>query len=245
MSADNGKIRLDSYLAQKGLIKSRTLSAELIRSGQVAVNGQTCEKPAYAVSPEDKVEIKSLPKYVSRGGLKLEKAIEYFGIEVNDSVCIDIGASSGGFTDCLLQHGAKKVYAVDVGTAQLDSKLADDGRVISMEKTDIRNVNIPQAEFITADVSFISLKLVLPHIYRLLKLCHGAVVLIKPQFEAGKANIGKNGIVRDEKVRQRVCEELKKFAEGLGFSVSGVIPSPIEGGDGNREFLMYIVKRKA
>ncbi|MCH5323661.1 MAG: TlyA family RNA methyltransferase [Eubacterium sp.] len=244
MSSEN-KTRLDSFLADAGYVKSRTLAAQLIKSGQVTVNGKPCTKPSYTVSDSDNINIEGdLPKYVSRGGLKLEKAIERFNIDLGGKSCIDIGASTGGFTDCMLQHGADRVYAVDVGTAQLDEKLKSDKRVISMEKTDIRNAELPQADFISVDVSFISLKLILPSAYRLLKENAALAALIKPQFEAGKSSLNKNGVVRDEKVHRRVCEEISAFAAEIGFNVIGVIPSPIEGGDGNREFLMYAVKGK-
>ncbi len=245
MSPEN-KTRLDSFLAENGYIKSRTLASQLIRSGKVTVNGKICSRPSFMVSYSDEIKlIGDMPKYVGRGGEKLERALEHFKIELNGKNCIDIGASTGGFTDCMLQHGAARVYSVDVGVGQLDPKLRSDSRVFSLEKTDIRNADIPAAEFISADVSFISLKHIIPSVYRLLETGCGAVLLIKPQFEAGRQDIGKNGIVKDEKVHKRVCGEIADFAEKSGFIVNGIIPSPISGGDGNREFLMYLVKGKA
>ena len=173
----------------------------------------------------------------------LEKAMKEFDISLEGMVCMDIGASTGGFTDCMLQHGAAKVWAVDVGRDQLDESLRRDPRVVSMEQTDIRTADLPQVDFIGTDVSFISLKLILPHIYRLLKSGGKAAVLIKPQFEAGRSNLSKKGIVRDEKVRFRIRDEIAEFAQGCGFSVIGTETSPITGGDGNTEYLMCLEKR--
>ena len=183
-----------------------------------------------------------MPKYVGRGGLKLEKALSHYRLHLDGSVCIDIGASTGGFTDCMLQNGAVKVYSVDVGTDQLDEKLRNDPRVVSMEKTDIRNCvgTLPEVDFIGIDVSFISLKLVLPSAYALLKDGGECVALIKPQFEAGKSHLSKHGIVRDSKVHKKVCDDISEFASTLGFERGEVISSPITGGDGNTEYLIYL-----
>ncbi len=236
-------MRLDVYLTEKKLCKSRTAAQALIKSGGVSVNGKPCGKPSAEVGDSDRVEITGEQlRYVGRGGLKLEAALERFGIDLAGAECIDIGASTGGFTDCMLQHGAAKVYAVDVGTDQLADSLRADPRVVSMEQTDIRTAELPQADFIGTDVSFISLKLILPHIHRLLKNGGTAAVLIKPQFEAGKSALNKNGIVRDERVRIKIRDELVSFAEGCGFEVAGTTPSPITGGDGNVEYLMYLKK---
>lgn len=236
-------MRLDVYLTDNRLCKSRTAAQALIKSGGVSLNGKPCAKPSQEVGEGDSVEITGEQlRYVGRGGLKLEYALEHFGINLTGSQCIDIGSSTGGFTDCMLQHGAACVYAVDVGKDQLDDSLRQDSRVFSMEQTDIRTAQLPQADFIGTDVSFISLRLVLPHIFRLLKSGGTAVTLIKPQFEAGRQNLSKNGIVRDEKVRLRIRDDMAHFAEECGFRVSGVCPSPITGGDGNVEYLMCITK---
>lgn len=236
-------MRLDVYLTDNRLCKSRTAAQALIKSGGVSLNGKPCAKPSQEVGEGDSVEITGEQlRYVGRGGLKLEYALEHFGINLKGSQSIDIGSSTGGFTDCMLQHGAACVYAVDVGKDQLDDSLRQDSRVFSMEQTDIRTAQLPQADFIGTDVSFISLRLVLPHIFRLLKSGGTAVTLIKPQFEAGRQNLSKNGIVRDEKVRLRIRDDMAHFAEECGFRVSGVCPSPITGGDGNVEYLMCITK---
>lgn len=237
-------MRLDVYLTEKKLCKSRTAAQALIKSGGVSVSGKVCYKPSQEVSDSDSVEITGEQlRYVGRGGLKLEAALERFALDITGAECIDIGASTGGFTDCMLQHGAAKVYAVDVGTDQLADSLRCDPRVVSMERTDIRTAELPEADFIGTDVSFISLKLILPHIHRLLKSGGAAVVLIKPQFEAGRSNLSKNGIVREERVRLKIRDEIAGFAEGCGFTVIGTEQSPITGGDGNVEYLMCLRKR--
>lgn len=240
--------RLDVYLSDNNIVKSRSLAATLIKQGSVEVNGRICTKPSFTVGDGDNVKIiGELPKYVGRGGLKLEKALAHYRLHLDGTVCIDIGASTGGFTDCMLQNGATKVYSVDVGTDQLDEKLRNDSRVISMEKTDIRNCvgSLPQVDFISIDVSFISLKLVLPSAFALLKDGGECVALIKPQFEAGKAHLSKNGIVRDTKVHKKVCDDIAEFASAVGFERSEIIPSPITGGDGNTEYLIYLKRLKA
>lgn len=239
--------RLDVYLSDNNIVKSRSLAAILIKQGSVEVNGRICTKPSFTVGDGDNVKIiGELPKYVGRGGLKLEKALAHYRLHLDGTVCIDIGASTGGFTDCMLQNGAAKVYSVDVGTDQLDEKLRNDSRVISMEKTDIRNCvgTLPQVDFISIDVSFISLKLVLPSAFALLKDGGECVALIKPQFEAGKAHLSKNGIVRDTKVHKKVCDNIAEFASAVGFERSEIIPSPITGGDGNTEYLIYLKRLK-
>lgn len=236
-------MRLDIYLVEKKLCKSRTSAQELIKSGGVSLDGKPCTKPSAETDDSRRVEITGERlRYVGRGGLKLEAALERFGIDLSGKECIDIGASTGGFTDCMLQHGAAKVYAVDVGTNQLADSLRSDPRVISMERTDIRNAELSQADFIGTDVSFISLKLIIPHIFRLLKSGGSAAVLIKPQFEAGRAALSKNGIVRDERIRLKVRDETAEFAAGCGFEVIGTEQSPITGGDGNVEYLMCLKK---
>ncbi len=240
--------RLDVYLSDNNIVKSRSLAATLIKQGSVEVNGRICSKPSFTVNDDDTVKIiGELPKYVGRGGLKLEKALSHYRLHLDGAVCIDIGASTGGFTDCMLKNGAEKVYSVDVGTDQLDEKLRNDSRVISMEKTDIRNCVgiLPQVDFISIDVSFISLKLVLPTAFALLKDGGECVALIKPQFEAGKAHLSKNGIVRDIKVQKKVCEEIAEFVTTLGFEHGEVIASPIAAGDGNSEYLIFLKRPKA
>ena len=236
--------RLDTELVQRSLAKSRTVAQGLIKDGKVYVNGSQVQKPSYEVGSSDEIAIKGeLPRYVGRGGLKLEKAIIEFGISLDGCTCIDVGASTGGFTDCMLQNGAKLVYAVDVGSNQLDGKLRSDKRVVSLENSDIRNAagKLPEkADFITIDVSFISLRLVLPAAKKLLKAGGSIVALIKPQFEVGKSGLGKHGVVKDEALRQQAVDGIKLFAADLGFTVKGVITSPITGGEGNIEYLIYL-----
>ena len=240
--------RLDVYLAENNIVRSRSLAATLIKQGSISVNGKICVKPSFLVGSSDTISvIGEMPKYVGRGGLKLEKALSYYKLHLDGCVCLDIGASTGGFTDCMLQNGAEKVYSVDVGTNQLDEKLRNDSRVISMEQTDIRNCVgvIPAVDFISIDVSFISLKLILPTAYSLLKDGGKCVALIKPQFEAGKAYLSKNGIVRDTKIHKKVCDDISAFAASIGFSVYETISSPITGGDGNTEYLILLRRTKA
>ena len=236
--------RLDTELVQRYLAKSRTSAQGLIKNGIVYVNGSRVQKPSYEVVSTDEIILKGdLPKYVGRGGIKLEKALTDFNIVLDDCTCIDAGASTGGFTDCMLQKGAKRVYAVDVGSSQLDEKLWADKRVVSLENLDIRNAEdkIPEkADFISIDVSFISLKLVLPAAKRLLKSGGSIAALIKPQFEVGKSGLGKHGVVKSEALRQQAVEEIKQFAAELGFNVNGVITSPITGGEGNIEYLIHL-----
>ena len=237
-------MRLDLFVKDK-LNISRQKAREIIEQGLVTIDNKIITKPSYNVNSDANISIgntESILKYVGRGGYKLEKAIEFFNINLKNFVCIDIGASTGGFTDCMLQNGAVKVYSVDVGTDQLDEKLRNDPRVVSMEKTDIRNCvgSLPAVDFIGIDVSFISLKLVLPSAYALLKDGGECVALIKPQFEAGKSHLSKHGIVRDSKVHKKVCDDISEFASTLGFERGEVISSPITGGDGNTEYLIYL-----
>lgn len=243
-------MRLDVYLSEKNLTKSRAAAAALIKAGAVSVNGKIVERSAFEVGENDEVKIVGETlKYVGRGGLKLEKALEIGKIDLNGKICLDIGASTGGFTDCMLQNGAKTVYAVDVGTNQLDEKLRNDARVISLENTDIRDFFLnSEVDFIGTDVSFISLKLVLPHVFRLLKKGGKAVVLVKPQFEAGTSSVGrkalsKKGVVTDEKARLKIVAEVKDFALQYGFTVLLTEKSPITGGSGNVEYLMILEKQ--
>lgn len=240
-------MRLDLFMTEKGLVKSRTAAQALIKSGGVMLDGAVCSKSSAEADDSSRVEIIGEQlRYVGRGGLKLEKALDCFGIDVTGAVCVDIGASTGGFTDCMLQNGASLVYAVDVGTDQLDASLRGDKRIVSMEQTDIRTAVIfPEgegADFIATDVSFISLRAVLPHIFRLLKSGGQAVALIKPQFEAGRSALNKKGVLRDAKLRGRIVDEICTFAGSCGFEVGGTAESPIKGGDGNIEYLMYLKK---
>lgn len=243
-------MRIDTYLSEHGLVKSRELAKKLICSNGITVNGKIISKPSKEVSENDDIKIiAQMPRYVGRGGLKLEKALGCFNIRLNGLVCADIGASTGGFTDCMLQNGAKLVYSIDVGHDQLDEKLINDSRVINMEGTNIRNVTKESFEksidFVSADVSFISLTKVIPVISTILDDNGMAVMLIKPQFECGKADIGKNGIVRSSKVHLRVINEIAACCDGNGLGVHGIDHSPIQGGDGNIEFLIYVLKGKA
>lgn len=242
------KRRLDLYLVEEGLCPSREMAKSLIMAGKVFVNNQRSDKAGDQVGEKDKVEVRGETlKYVSRGGLKLEKAMANFPINLKDKVCMDIGASTGGFTDCMLQNGAGKVFAVDVGYGQLAWKLRCDERVVNMERTNIRFVTEEQIEtlldFASIDVAFISLKLVLPVAYNLLKDGGEVVALIKPQFEAGRENVGKKGVVRDINVHKDVVRNITEFAQELGFTVEGLDFSPIRGPEGNIEYLMYASKK--
>ncbi len=242
------KKRLDILLTEKGLAKSRTSAAALIKEGSVIVNGNVAGKPSELCEDTDSISVSEssgLTRYVGRGGLKLETALEAFGISPLGSVCLDIGASTGGFTDCMLQNGAKRVYAVDVGTSQLAEKLRADSRVISLENLDIRLADeslIPEkAGFIAADVSFISLKQIIPAIPRFAAEKAVCALLIKPQFELGRVKLGKSGVVKDPKLQKKAVDEVCCFAAQLGFSDIRTVPSKITGGDGNREFLMHCI----
>ncbi len=243
------KKRLDVLLVERRLADSREKAKAIIMTGNVFVNGQREDKAGTSFDEEKaSIEIKGhTMKYVSRGGYKLEKAIDVFGVDVRDKVCMDIGSSTGGFTDCMLQNGAVKVFAVDVGRGQLDWKLRQDERVISMEKTNIRYVtpeDIGEAvAFASVDVSFISLALVLPAARNLLTDDGRMVCLIKPQFEAGREKVGKKGVVRDKAVHIEVIEKVIDIADGLHFKVLGLDYSPIKGPEGNIEYLIYLEKR--
>ncbi len=239
--------RLDIELFQRGLCKSRERARQLIKNGNVTVDGIVCVKPSFTVNEDTDIQVSGdIHKYVGRGGLKLEKALSHFGISVEGLVCVDIGASTGGFTDCMLQNGAAKVYALDVGHSQLDEILLNDKRVINMEKTNIRETVASCfndiINFIATDVSFISLKLVLPKINELLMPDGEALVLIKPQFEAGKGHINKTGIVKNLNVHRQILDDITQFAEETGFVIAGLCVSPIKGGSGNSEYLMYLKK---
>ena len=241
------KIRLDVALVERGLIESRSKAGALIMAGQVYVNDQKTIKAGTLVQPKDRIEIRGekMP-FVSRGGYKLDKAVKSFGFSLKDCVCMDIGASTGGFTDCMLQNGAKKVFAVDVGYGQLAWKLRTDERVVNMERTNFRYLTPEdvgeELDFASVDVSFISLKIILPVLYTLLKDGGTAVCLIKPQFEAGRDKVGKKGVVREPEVHEEVVKTIADFAFQTGFSVLALDFSPIKGPEGNIEYLMYIKK---
>ena len=241
------KTRLDIVLTEKKLAESREKAKAIIMTGIVYVDNQKCDKPGTLIAPEQTVEVrgKTLP-YVSRGGLKLEKAQKVFSLDFTDWICMDTGASTGGFTDVMLQGGAKKVYAVDVGYGQLAWKLRNDPRVVNLERTNIRYVTeeqVPDAlDFASADVSFISLYHVIPVIHRLLKEGGLAVLLIKPQFEAGREKVGKKGVVRDPAVHIEVVEKIMNLAAEQGFGIWGLDYSPVKGPEGNIEYLIYLKK---
>ncbi|MBR3791960.1 MAG: TlyA family RNA methyltransferase [Clostridia bacterium] len=242
------KIRLDVYLTEQGMTESRERAKALIMAGQVYIDNQKCDKAGMMINPDTaKPEIRGETlKYVSRGGLKLEKAMQEFPISLKDKVTMDIGASTGGFTDCMLQNGAKKVFSIDVGYGQLAWKLRQDDRVVNMERTNIRYVTSEEIgekiDFASIDVSFISLKLVLPVANELLKDDGELVALIKPQFEAGREQVGKKGVVKDRNVHLEVCKNALKYAIDSGFSTLGLSYSPIKGPEGNIEYLMYLKK---
>ncbi len=239
------KLRLDVALFEKGYAESREKAKALIMAGIVYVNNQKCDKSGTNIKPDDIIEVRgNTLKYVSRGGLKLEKAMEVFGPDLNNTVCADIGASTGGFTDCMLQNGAKKVYAIDVGYGQLAWKLRTDERVINLERTNFRYVTkeqIPEElDFASVDVSFISLYHILPVLKTLLKKNGRAVCLIKPQFEAGKENVGKKGVVRDKNVHIEVINKVLGYVKDNGFITLGIDFSPVKGPEGNIEYLCFI-----
>ncbi len=241
------KTRLDVALVERGFTESREKAKALIMAGIVFVNNQKSDKAGNTVKDDDIIEVRGeTPKYVSRGGLKLEKAVNVFDFSLKDAVCADIGASTGGFTDCMLQNGAKKVYAIDVGYGQLAWKLRTDERVINLERTNFRYVTTEQVpdqlDFASVDVSFISLSLILPVMRTLLKDGGQAVCLIKPQFEAGKENVGKKGVVRDKNVHIAVIEKIIGLINENNFSLLGLDFSPVKGPEGNIEYLCHIEK---
>ncbi|MCI6653846.1 MAG: TlyA family RNA methyltransferase [Christensenellales bacterium] len=247
MKEHKKKERLDVLLVKRGLAESREKAKAIIMTGNVFVKEQREDKAGSTFDEDVVIEVKGAPmKYVSRGGYKLEKAMELWQVPLEDKVCMDVGSSTGGFTDCMLQNGAHKVYAIDVGTNQLAWKLRQDERVVSMEKTNIRYVtheNVPdEIGFSSIDVAFISLTKVLVPVRNLLE-SHGQVVcLIKPQFEAGKDKVGKKGVVRDKKVHLEVVRNIITYAVAIGFDVIGLSFSPIKGPEGNIEYLLYIEK---
>jgi 23S rRNA (cytidine1920-2'-O)/16S rRNA (cytidine1409-2'-O)-methyltransferase len=239
MGRQSSKERLDILVVERGLTESRAQAQRLIRAGLVRVAGQVSDKPGVRVMVDSDITLKARPRFVSRGGEKLKAALERFDLGVAGVVAADVGASTGGFTDCLLQHGASRVYAIDVGYGQLAWRLRNDPRVIVMERTNARYLDcLPEAvSLITVDVSFISLGLILPTAVRWLEPGGQVVTLIKPQFEAGRREVGKGGVVRDPAVHRRVLEQVLEIAIGLDLELHGLMPSPLRGPAGNVEFL--------
>ncbi|MGQ9556642.1 MAG: TlyA family RNA methyltransferase [Desulfurispora sp.] len=237
------KKRLDLLLVEKGFFPSREKARAAIMAGQVLVDGQKVSKPGAAVAAESKLEVLVTLPYVSRGGLKLARALEFFHINVTGCTALDVGASTGGFTDCLIQAGAARVYAVDVGYGQLAWSLRNDPRVVVLERTNIRYLNpeqlFPPPDFVTVDVSFISLTKVLPVLASLLAPGAAGVLLVKPQFEAGRQQVGKKGVVRDPLVHEAVLHQIWEEVNRLGWGVLGLTYSPVRGPEGNIEYLLY------
>lgn len=244
------KERLDILLTDKNFFESRARAKAMIMAGKILVNGQKVDKAGTLIDVDAEIRIlgEEMP-FVSRGGLKLQKALDVFKIIMSGKIAADVGASTGGFTDCMLQHGAKKVYAIDVGYGQLAWKLRSNVQVVNMERTNIKNVTradfLDELDFISIDVAFISLEKVLPVVYNVLKDSGEVVALIKPQFEAGREHVGKKGVVRDKKIHAAVIEKVLNCAAGLGFEVRGINFSPVKGPEGNIEYLAYLTKNLA
>jgi len=241
------KQRLDQLLVARGFCDSREKGKRLILAGEVLVNDAPVTKAGQLVPDDAVLRVKQPPKFVSRGGFKLEGALDHFGIDVRDKVCLDVGSSTGGFTDCLLQRGAAKVFAFDVGTNQLAWKLRSDPRVVSRENFNVRHMRPEDVgepvDRVVADVSFISLTLVLPPALAVLRPGGDAVVLIKPQFELSREDVGKGGIVRDASLHRKACEKIEAFVKTQpGLEWRGLMESPIQGTDGNREFLAWLTR---
>jgi 23S rRNA (cytidine1920-2'-O)/16S rRNA (cytidine1409-2'-O)-methyltransferase len=245
------KIRLDLLLVERGLAESRSLAQRLVMAGQVRVNGEVVLRVAANVQPDVHLEVEVGPRFVSRGGEKLEAALQAFAVDVRDHICADVGASTGGFTDCLLQHGSARVYSIDVGQGILDWKLRQDGRVVVLEKTNARYLDrLPEpVDIVTMDVSFISLKVLLPVVKHWFLAGSGSgqsakgsiIALIKPQFEAGRQQAGRNkGVIRDPHIHRQVLLDVLGFAHQLGYIVCGLIRSPLTGPKGNMEFLTWL-----
>ncbi len=240
------KVRIDVLMVEKGLAESREKAKSILMSGNVYIGEVKYDKPGTTVPIDADIIVRQRDPYVSRGGHKLEKAMSCFSLELTGKVCMDVGASTGGFTDCMLQNGARKVYAVDVGYGQLAWKLRTDERVVNLERTNIRYLDpsliVEPLDFVSIDVAFISLKLVLPVLKEILEDGKQIVALIKPQFEAGREKVGKKGVVRDLAVHKEVCHTVAEFALQEGFSVAGFDFSPIKGPEGNIEYLIHLVK---
>jgi 23S rRNA (cytidine1920-2'-O)/16S rRNA (cytidine1409-2'-O)-methyltransferase len=236
------KTRLDVLLFERGLVESREVGRRLIMAGEVLVDDRPATKPGATFRADSTIRLKQKPRFVSRGGEKLAAALDYFGMNPAGWVCADVGASTGGFTDCLLQSGASRVYAIDVGYGQLAWSLREDPRVIVMERTNARYVeSLPEPiDLACIDASFISLSLLMPVVYNWLSADGQLVALVKPQFEAGKGKVGKGGVVRDPALHREVLMSVAAVAQQLGFAVQGVKPSPLRGPSGNIEFLMWL-----
>ena len=237
-----GRVRLDQALVAQGLVPSRQRAQAMVRAGLVRVAGEVADRPDQLVNPGVSIDLEGTKGFVSRGGEKLAAALDAFGVDPAGRVCLDVGASTGGFTDLLLQRGAAQVITVDVGYGQLDFRLRQDPRVLVLERTNIRHLDrlpVP-ADLAAIDVSFISLRLVLPRVRELLTPPGDVVALVKPQFEVGKGAVGKGGVVRDPDQHRQVVSDLRHFAEEIGYTIAGEVPSPILGAKGNREFLLYL-----
>jgi 23S rRNA (cytidine1920-2'-O)/16S rRNA (cytidine1409-2'-O)-methyltransferase len=236
------KTRIDQLLVDRGLAESREKAKALLLAGSVFLNGQRIDKPGQNVDPESEIEIAGKLPYVSRGGLKLEKALDHFHVNVAGKICLDVGASTGGFTDCLLQRGAARVYAVDVGKGQLDWRLRGDPRVTVREGINARYLKLDDVgepvDLATMDVSFISATLIIPNLAAVLKADGAMIILIKPQFEVGREQVGKGGIVKDPAMHNAACDRVRAAVEAIGFQTA-IIESPVLGAEGNREFLLY------
>ena len=241
------KVRLDKLLSERGLVESREKAKAIILGGNVFVNGVIVDKAGALVKPDVVLDVKSRLPYVSRGGLKLEHALKEFDMDVRGKIAMDVGASTGGFTDCLLQNGTKKVYAIDVGYGQFDWTLRGNGRIVLLEKTNIRYLDgdpVPDPiDIATIDVSFISLLKVIPNVLDFLIPNGEIIALIKPQFETGRENVGKGGVVKDENRQLEVIERIKTESEKMGLEVKGVTKSPIKGAKGNVEYFIYLRKK--
>ena len=240
--------RIDQLLVDRRLVDSREKARALILAGHVLVNGRREDKAGHTVDVDSRIELAEQPRFVSRGGLKLEAALNRFSIDVRGQVALDVGSSTGGFTDCLLQHGAARIYAIDVGTGQLDWKLRNDPRVVVHEQVNARylgKAQVPEpVHLAVCDVSFISVTMILPVLPDLLAESAGMVVLVKPQFELERRQVGKGGIVRDPELHQLACDRVEKAVRALGFATE-LMPSPILGAEGNREFLLHAKQRHA
>lgn len=241
------RLRLDQLLVARGLAESREKAQRLILAGKVSSDGRVLTKPGHAVDPDAPLAVEAPERFVSRGGEKLDAAFTHWRLEVTGEVCLDVGASTGGFTDCLLQHGAARVYAVDVGRAQLHPRLVADSRVIAMDGVNARNLSLAdlpeRPSFVTIDASFISLALLLPAASNLLPTGGRMITLIKPQFEAGRDDVGHGGVVRDPAVHRRVIDQVRAEGEKYGLMWQGVIESPLRGPAGNIEFLAYWIRQ--
>ena len=240
------RTRLDDAMVDRGIVDSKPRGAALIMSGRVFVNGTVADKAGFKVAEEDTIKVVEPSKFVGRGAYKLEAALNRFKLQLSEKECADVGSSTGGFTEVLLQSGASKVYAIDVGYGELDWALRSDSRVVVLERTNARYLNeLPsKVDFVCIDVSFISLKLLLPGVKRWLKYTNDLVILIKPQFEAKREEVPSNGVIEDSAIRHRVIVEILNFAVDEGFHVNGLIASPISGRKGNREYLAWLSTNK-